>query len=117
TFTGEIDCVEPGPVVSDPACAAGGINVALSNTGTESVTFLVESPALEGGQTEVTLAPDASDTVLIPLAEEATTDITVTAAGEVLLDETVTRDCEQTLPRTIVPDQPTPTEPPAPAPT
>jgi hypothetical protein len=95
TFSGTANCLLPEPTVEDEVtCAKGGLDVVLRNTGDDTATFVITSPALPDGGTEVDVAAGEVDTVLIPLAEGATTDVVVTSDGVTLFDASLTRDCE-----------------------
>jgi len=104
--TGTRDCQKPKPSVDDEVvCATGGLNVVLRNTGEDVATFVITSPALPGGVTEVTLGASAIQSVLIPLAEDASATVKVTSGDQVLFEKNLTRDCEKVqgvvvLPRT-----------------
>ncbi|MGK2947076.1 MAG: LPXTG cell wall anchor domain-containing protein, partial [Acidimicrobiales bacterium] len=93
---GTYDCDLPEPSVDDDVvCAVGGLGVILRNTGDDTATFVITSPALADGSTEAVLEAGDTQTVLIPVAEDASTEVVVTSGGETLLDDTLTRDCEQ----------------------
>jgi LPXTG-motif cell wall-anchored protein len=107
--TGTRDCQKPQPSVDDEvACATGGLNLVLRNTGADAATFVITSPALPGGADEVTLGASSVSNFLIPLAEDASTAVKVASGGEVLFDKTITRDCVTVqgvvLPRTGAPN-------------
>lgn len=92
-FSGTVDCLLPDPSVTKIVCAAGGLNLVLRNTGDDTATFVVTSPALPGGELEESVDAGNTATVLIPLAEGATTDVGVTSGNEVLFGKVV-RECE-----------------------
>jgi len=93
-FSGTVDCLLPDPSVTKIVCAAGGLNLVLRNTGDDTATFVVTSPALPGGELEESVDAGNTAKVLIPLAEGATASVLVTSGDEVLFLFPVTRECE-----------------------
>jgi len=103
-FSGTADCLLPEPSVdNEVVCAAGGLNLVLRNTGDDTATFVITSPALPGGELEESVPAGATETVLIPLAEDATTDVVVTSGDDVLYDANVVRNCETVGGKTVTP--------------
>ena len=91
---GTADCKHPKPSVDDEVvCATGGLNVVLRNTGDDTATYDITSPALPGGADTATVEAGGVKSFLIPMAEDTSTDVKVTSAGAVLFDKTITRDC------------------------
>ncbi len=94
-FSGTANCLEPEPSVDQSVvCARGGVGVVLRNTGEDTATFVVASPALPDGDVTTTVEAGATETVVVPLAEDTSTTLTVTSGDEVLFDGPVTRSCE-----------------------
>jgi LPXTG-motif cell wall-anchored protein len=81
------DCQKPGASLTF-SCAAGGVVVNLSNSGTETATITVNG-------TPHVVAPGATPSFTIAVAEGAGYSITATSNGQTLASTSGTRDCEE----------------------